>query len=312
MDFDKPALIWDEQLELLRRRGMHIPDEERARHYLAHINYYRLRGYWIPLEAAPGGLGGGHRFRRGVSFDDVLSLYVFDREFRLLLLDAIERVEVSLRAQWAYHTAHAYGPHGYLDERMVHDRTLHHKHIARLRNEVFESKELFIRHYRKTYTAPNLPPVWAVSEVMSLGTLSRWIANMLPPDRRELARVYGLDQGVFRGFIHHLTVVRNLCAHHNRVWNRELTVKMPLPKTKPASLIPNLNRDARGRIYNTLVLLAAMLDLISPHHGWKARLSTLIADSKIDIRAMGFPTDWRARPIWTSPSGQLYGKPPRL
>src|SRR5690554_5245430 len=93
MDFTKPASTWDEQIELLRSRGLEIPDLEQARHYLSHINYYRLTGYWLPFEADHS----IHRFKARASFDDVLNLYIFDREFRLLLLDAIERIEVSLR-----------------------------------------------------------------------------------------------------------------------------------------------------------------------------------------------------------------------
>lgn len=113
---------------LLRERGLIVQDEAFARHYLAHVNYYRLTGYWLPLEADHA----NHRFRPGVTFETVLNLYIFDRELRLLLMDAIERVEVSLRAQWAYYMAHQHGPHSYLDASHANNLKLHGRHLAML------------------------------------------------------------------------------------------------------------------------------------------------------------------------------------
>lgn len=89
MRYGKPPLSVEDQLRLLVRRGMAAPDPDRARHYLTHINYYRLRAYWLPLEQDA--TGGVHRFTPGTSFEDVLSLYVFDRRLRLLVMDAVER-----------------------------------------------------------------------------------------------------------------------------------------------------------------------------------------------------------------------------
>src|SRR5690554_1971803 len=294
MDFTKPARTWEQQLELLQDRGLMIPDADRARHYLAHINYYRLTGYWLPFEEDHA----SHKFRPGVSFDDVLNLYIFDREFRLLLLDAIERIEVSLRAQWAYHMAHQHGPHSYLDAGLTTDVRLHSRHLGKLLEEVSRSDEIFIQHYQSTYSHPASPPVWAVSEIMSLGMLSRWITHMVPSDRAVLSRVYGLDQGVLKGFVRHLTYVRNLCAHHSRLWNRGLTVTMPVPRSKPAELVGSFNPKQPRRIYNTLVMLAALMDFVSPDNQWKQRLEALLIDHRIDAVAMGFPDNWKDLPIW--------------
>ena len=88
-----------------------IENPDRAEHYLSHLNYYRLGAYWLPFEADHE----THQFRPDASFDQVLNLYIFDRELRLLVMDAIERIEVSVRTRWAYHLAHTHGPHAYLD-----------------------------------------------------------------------------------------------------------------------------------------------------------------------------------------------------
>lgn len=294
MRFDKPPKTVDEQIELLRSRGMVIHDHERARHYLTHINYYRLTAYWLPFEADHS----RHTFEPGTTFDQVLNLYVFDREFRLLLLDAIERVEVSVRTQWAYYMAHQYGPHGYLDPNYAVRADWHERNLASLRNEVQRSDEDFIRHYRRTYTDPELPPVWSACEVMSLGLLSRWIKQLRKSDRARVAAVYRLDEQVFAAFIEHLTYVRNLCAHHSRVWNRRMIKTMQLPRSKPAELPPNINYSEQRRIYNTLVLLKYLLDIVSPRHSWDERLFGLIQEHDIQPTNMGFPDDYAFRPIW--------------
>lgn len=300
VDFIKPARTWLEQLELLESRGLNVPDLERAQHYLAHINYYRLTGYWLPFEEDHA----THRFNGQANFDDVLNLYVFDRELRLLVLDATERIEVSLRAQWAYHMAHRHGPHSYLDAKHASDPNLHALHMTKLKKEIERSDEVFIHHYRNTYRHPPSPPIWAVSEIMSLGTLSRWVTHMVPSDRSALARTYGLDQGVLKGFLQHLTHVRNLCAHHCRLWNRRFTVTMPLPRRKPVGFISSFNSNQPRRIYNTLVMLAALMDIVSPGHEWKARLREMMVTHKVDHQSMGFPGDWVQRPVWACLSGQ--------
>ena len=99
MTFAKPPLSVADQVKLLKQRGMEISNDDEATHYLTHINYYRLRAYWLPYEIP--NQKGDHRFQPGTRFIDIIAIYQFDRTLRLLLLDAIERVEISLRARWA-------------------------------------------------------------------------------------------------------------------------------------------------------------------------------------------------------------------
>jgi abortive infection bacteriophage resistance protein len=295
MKFSKPAKTHEEQLTLLRARGLTVRDPDRALHYLRHLNYYRLTAYWLPFrdQESP------RCFRQGTDFEDVLSLYVFDREFRLLPLDAIERVEVSFRTAWAYYMAHRYGPHSHLDAGLAKHVAWHVKNLASLEKEISRSDELFIEHYRQAYHHPEMPPIWAVCEVMSLGVLSRWVNQLPSGDLGRIAANYGLDQSVMRSFLQHLTYVRNVCAHHSRVWNRRLTITMKVPNRKPAAAAAVANTAAAPRnIYNTLVMLAYLLDIISPEHQWRKRLGKLLMDHDIDTRQMGFPDDWKKQPFW--------------
>ena len=120
MKFSKQALTINEQIELLAQRGMAIDDRQSAHDNLKFISFHRLKAYWEPFEL-PRKNGGNRAFRDGTCFDDVLKLYRFDRKLRLLVLDAIEVVEVALRAIWANYMAECHGTHGYLE--MKHYKT---------------------------------------------------------------------------------------------------------------------------------------------------------------------------------------------
>lgn len=291
--FTKPAISHAEQVLQLQKRGMVVPDPSCAEFYLQHLNYYRLGAYWLPFEADHA----THRFRPGTQFADVLNLYVFDRELRLLVLDAIERFEVSARSQWAYHMAHDHHPHAHLNPDIA--RKHHHwqGNLDKLTKEVSRSDEAFIKHLTQTYQEA-LPPVWAVCEVMSLGLLSRWYGNLKTgATRRNIARVYALDDGVFESLLHHLTFIRNTCAHHSRLWNREFTITPALPRSKPAHLVAEFVPGSR-KLYNTLVVLLHLMDTIAPQHHWRKRLKDLITNHCISVSSMDFPPDWASRAIW--------------
>ncbi len=291
--FAKPATTHAEQVELLQQRGMIVNNAAEAEFYLRHLNYYRLSAYWLPFEAEHT----NHKFRTGTSFNDVLNLYVFDREFRLLVLDAIERIEVSARSQWAYQMAHHHGPHAHLNPSLAYRRDFWQSNFDKLSNEINRSDETFVKHLMDTYSEA-LPPVWAVCEVMSLGLLSRWYNALKPmPTRRAIASTYGVDEKVMQSWLHHLSLVRNLCAHHSRLWNRDFSIIPEIPKSKPASLSGELITGSR-KVYNTCLILLHCMDIIAPHHHWRKRFKTLMSQHAIPAGFMGFPSGWETRPPW--------------
>ena len=290
--FIKPATTHKEQVALLQQRGMFIDDPAEAAFYLQHLNYYRLGAYWLPFEADHS----THQFKPGICFSDVLNLYIFDREFRLLVLDAIERIEVSARSQWAYYMAHHHGPHSHLDSSLAYKLQYWQKNLNKLTEEVNRSDEVFIQHIRATYSEP-LPPVWAACEVMSLGLLSRWYDALKPMKTRSaIAAVYGIDQKSLQSWLHHLSYVRNICAHHSRLWNRKFSIIPDAPKSKPASLVQEF--ISSRKIYNTCLIILHHLDQIAPGHHWRARFKTLVANHNINTCMMDFPQDWQQRSIW--------------
>lgn len=296
--YTKPPLVLEDQLQQLKNRGMLVADNALAIHYLGHLNYYRLGAYWLPFEKDHG----SHQFHPGTRFEDVLNLYIFDRELRLLLMDAIERIEVSLRTQFSYHLSLNYGTHPHLNETLFHDQSRYSQARSKLENEVKRSGEEFIKHLTKKYQEP-LPPIWAMVELMSLGQFSQWYDNLKNrQDRKAIADIYDIDEKNLRTFLHHLTTIRNHCAHHTRVWNRDYTVTLKIPNKRPASLVSSFNHqpNSERKLYNTLVLLAYLMNLINPGHHWKIRLFDLFKKHSINQHSMGFPSDWQQKPIWTA------------
>ena len=272
---------------------MEISDTVKAEFYLQHINYYRMCAYWLPYEQEHA----THTFKPGTNFDTVLSTYSADRRLRLLFLDAIERIEVSVRCHWAYELAHKHGPHGYLESGLAKRIDFLQTNIEKLTAEVDRSDEVFIQHIKRTYSE-RLPPVWAAAEVMSLGLLSSWFNNLKPSATRiAIASAYQVDDSVLSSWLHHLTVVRNICAHHSRLWNRNLVVTPMLPRTKPAGLGLQFVPGSR-KIYNTMVLSLHLMGLIAPESTWRQHLMAQLLAGELDPIGMGFPKDWQAAPIW--------------
>ena len=161
------------------------------------------------------------------------------------------------------------------------------------------SKETFVQHYRSKYNEPSRPPIWAIAELLTLGQFSKWLGNVkLRNDRQAMAHHLGLDEVVICAFAHHLTHIRNLCAHHFRVWNRKLTFTMTLPK-RPAALAVQFNAAEDRRIYNTLVMMVWCVKSVSPGSSWPCRMHRLLStQSPQVIKAMGAPQDWISRVTW--------------
>lgn len=300
MKFHKPAPSLESQLDQLRNRGLRIVDIDAALHALAHFNYYRLRGYWIALEAQTG--DGSHRFREGASIEHVLRLYNFDEQLRALVSEAVAAIEVSVRTRFAYHLACRHGPHAFLDQSLFDDPVKHADCLSKLHDEVGRSNEVFVKHYLQSYSEPPLPPVWAICEVMSLGSLSKWYGNLVHrADRKCIADAYDMDETVLVSFLHHLTTVRNHCAHHGRLWNRRFTVTMRVPRHRPVRALRAFQQSEpqTRRVHNALVMMGHFMEIIHPERRWLGKVRLLIEESgAVDPQDMGFPEDWKKRPMW--------------
>lgn len=273
---------------------MRLADQEQVLHSLGHLNYYRLRGYWIQFEEAA--VNGEPLFRDGTDFDAILALYDFDRRLRLEINDAIERVEVSLRTRWAYVLGLKAGPAAHRDPTLFDAH--HDALLAKVEKLYARRNEVFLRRYLDENEEP---PIWALCEVLSTGDLSKWLRSLKHhADRQAIADAYGLHETPLVSFVEHLAYVRNVCAHHARLWNRHLVVAtLQLPR-KPTELAAQLQQvgEKRQRIYNTLTILAFLLRTISPGSIWSQRLRALVEERPDLWDAMGFPADWQSHDLW--------------
>jgi abortive infection bacteriophage resistance protein len=298
LKYSKPALSAEEQVEVLQKRGMQIADAAAVARRLEHLNYYRIRAYWLPFEVKAE-QAGEHKFREGTSFEQVMQLYDFDRQLRLLVLNAIERVEVSLRTRLAHTLCLKYGSHPQLKPDLFRDRGEYDGLCEAISEEVARSSETFIAHYRAKYTDPSEPPLWAVVEVMSFGLLSRFFAALdAYADRRAISKAYDLNEKVLETALHHLAVVRNVCAHHSRLWNRTLTVALRIPQN-PSFLRDWFNPQEPAKVYNSVVMLAYLLRHADPSSDWLEQLTPLVESCPLPLeKTMGFPDGWRKLPLW--------------
>lgn len=300
--FSKAPLTIPEQLTLWRTRGLNIPDAPRAARYLAVISYYRLSAYSLPFQIADS----EHTFRPGVSFDEILSLYVFDRKLRLLLLDAIERIEVAFRAHMTQVLGERYGAHAYTDPQIFAPKYRHDWLLGKVREKCAErNAETFLQHYRQKYRTPELPPVWMVMEVLTFKEVSSLFANLRQKsDKQAIADFWSLPIPVAESWFRALSDLRNTCAHHARTWNREFGSRpVMLKKAPPAwpdlSPLPRTGIDPRRRLYYLLVVTEYLLRKINPGSSWHRRLCSLFEEHRqVSREHMGVPANWQQEEFW--------------
>lgn len=283
--YTKPALPPAALLAHLQRRGLSVGDPVRALAALEHVGYYRLLIYMRPLQQLP-----QKTFLAGTTFETVLDLYNFDRELRLLCLDAIERIEVALRAAIVSQVAVSHGPHFFLDP----------QHFERLDGfvEFFQTatraKYLGIQHYRAHYGFPDLAPIWTIMEAITFGALSRMYSGLQVRHRRAIADRFGYDEKILVSWFRSINMLRNMCAHHNRLWNFHMLVDQPMAAKRFKNEMIRTDR-----FYTRAVVLIALLDHVASGSGWRQRLLDLISRyPAVPTSAMGFPTDWRNRSFW--------------
>jgi len=221
----------------------------------------------------------------------------------MLVMEAMERIEVSIRSQWANELAQEYGSHAHMLHEAFKCPWTHLADLSRMATPLKEqNKETFIEHYRRKYTQPFLPHIWAIIETLSLGALSRWVKNTKDLTiKKRIAKNLGLPTAdLLEEILHTLTPLRNVCAHHSRLWNKSFPMQIPVIKKLHNNLISNNTPNAH-HIFNFLVVIAYMMQHISPNSSWSKRLKILILEQpKGTDLAMGFPKDWQTRSLWTA------------
>lgn len=306
MTTKKPAYSILEQIHLLKSRGMLFKNESLAPHFLNNISYYRLKGYWWDMQLDYE----KHTFKGNTYFEDVVDRYNFDRHLRIILFDAIERIEIALRTKMIHHFAIRYGGLWYLNSSLFSQKkiiksntSIHQNTIEGLKKEFKRSKEIFVLDHMARF--PNEEPdAWKILEIASLGTLSKLYKtlNHQLPEKSIIAKEMGLNlHSELSSWLESIAYVRNMVAHHSRLWSRNM-VKKPISQLNNPKKpwITNPLHDAQTRkpylIISTMVYLC---NQITPNHQIKTKLLALInSNPSIPIYKLGFLNNWENEPLW--------------
>ncbi|MBS6474329.1 MAG: Abi family protein [Acetobacter sp.] len=283
--FEKPPLSNKEIIRLLSERGMIIDDPKRAEHYLNFISYYRLSVYMLPFQDER------HSFKKPISFEKILRLYSFDRRLRLLSMDALERIEVAFRTVIVNCLSEKCGAFWLENPDCFHDKNKRNTQASMLeeiRKQIEQQKTApSLEHYYQTYSAPEIPPAWIVFEILPFGCVSRIYENLKRPYRKAVAEKFGIEESILQSWFHALSVLRNSCAHHSRIWNRKYPFKI-----KKANAFPEL--DTAERFYCFALIIDILLNRIVQTPTWTQRLKETINEFSdvVNPIQMGFPADW--------------------
>ncbi|WP_201766127.1 Abi family protein [Verminephrobacter aporrectodeae] len=311
-------------MELLKARGLGMTDDAAALLYLEQIGYYRLSAYWYSFRETSLTqdpvtqkitVHRENEFCPGTRFEHALDLYIFDKRLRLLVLDAIERIEVALRVAIAYQVG-AHDPFAYTKPELLHGaftkklqartgKTGHQEWLDRYNQVLGRSKEDFVQHYKQKYDL--LLPIWVSVEIWEFGMLSTFYKGMTIADKSAIAMKYGIpDWRVMESWLRSMNFVRNVAAHHSRLWNKNLVdqPKMPARGDIP-SFDPLIGKpDITARLYVVICILMHFMDKVSPNSSWRKRMRSMIdgfpAVAHLSVADMGFPPGWKNHPFWQS------------
>lgn len=301
MKYEKPALTYEQQADLLLSRGL-IAEKPILIERLKSVNYYRLSGYLHTFRERDANGNALDRYRPGTDFSTVWQRYTFDRQLRLLIMDGIERIEVALKTKITYHFCIKHGAFGYLENKNLPrlTQTKFEEFLEHIRQEVHRSKEDFVEHFFSKYGDSHEDlPLWMVIEVMSFGSLFTLYNGIAENELKTIAKEFDIPLPVLTSWVHTLYSIRNLCAHHCRLWNRELGVKPKIPRVDKYPLWHSPIETPNNRIFIILTIIKYMLFYIAPQSKWYQRFLKLLQNyPDIPLEYMGFPINWHNHSIW--------------
>lgn len=298
--YTKVPLSIADQIAQLQARGLEINEADQAPHYLSHISYYRLAGYWWPMQADKE----KHTFKPNSRFSDVIALYNFDRELRLLLFDVIEKIEISLRTKLIYHLSHEYGPWWFQNTDLFIDSRELVKTLYNLDEELERSRDAFIKEHNKKHKDDmRFPPAWKTLELTSFGSLSKLYGNLknTVKSKDTIAREFRTVNHTFLpSWLQSIAQIRNYCAHHSRLWNKNLPGRPKLLPHPPHPWINNVPKEQEFMmLYVHLCCMKYLLNVVQPQNHFKQRLEQLLIKyPNVDPNALGFKPNWGNEPLW--------------
>ena len=268
---------------------------QKAEAELSIISYFRLSEYLNHMRQPD------HRFAPGCTIEDALDTYYFDKQLRAIIFQAIQSIEIALRTRMIQCISMPLGAFWFTNMANFRNRSYYRKTYSKINSEVSRNKEPFILEFYRNYSEPSLPPVWKTLEVISFGTLSKLYENLTDSSiKQSVANSFNISKYKFLvSWLQTIAVLRNLCCHHNRVWNRNFVVHPQIP-TRDFRSVVSIPDPASTKIYNILCIIRYLENQIHHTNTFASSLKDLIASHpRIDIADMGFPTAWGSEPLWS-------------
>ncbi len=306
MEYKKSFLSFNEQADLLISRGL-LADKEILINRLSSVNYYRLSAYMYPFRLDD------DMFKPNTTLDLIWSNYCFDRKLRILILDAIERVEVSIKTDIAYYLSKETSPFSFFEyesfpnfykNKNDNERKEEYKKLLeKINQEVKHSREEFVKHYIEKYDKKFIKllesdiyvlPNWMTVELLSFGVVKTLFKGLPNNIKKSIAKKYNVSSSILESWLQTIQIVRNICAHHGRIYNRNLSYIPKIPKNwKDINNIPN------NKIFCILTILNYLLNIIDSESTWSRKLVNLLKENlDIPLNVMGFNDDWYNLSIW--------------
>ena len=296
MIYSKNPLDYDEQIKMLKARGLIIADEQKAINSLRVISYFRLANYLRPMEYDKE----NHLYKPNSYFENAIDLYFFDKELRGVIFAAVQSIEIALRSKMIHHVSMRYGAFWFMDSSLFKDQNIHEQCLSSMRQELARSREDFITDHKEKYTEPDMPPVWKTLEVTSFGTLSKLFCNLKDNSvKKKIAREFNLPQHlVLESWVKCAVNIRNCLAHHARVWNRNFPIMPQLNGSFRGNWIKNTNLSM-VKLYPQLCYMQYLQAQIHGNNDFKQKLKELLKNHpNVDITAMGFIDGWENESLW--------------
>lgn len=290
---DKDFRTIKEQLEILRSRGLTIDDETAAGDFLLRNNYYRVSGYSLTLRK-------NDIFFKSAVFQNIMDIYNFDHEFRHILLQYLEVIEVQVKSVYAYEFTKVHGPVGYLDASFFTNRARHEEIIKKAEQQKSQRlpHEAYLKHFVNDLQQDI--PLWAYVDLLTISDISFLYAISEQPVKDAVARTFGLSMGkgasILGSYMHSMTIIRNLCAHGSRIYNRLFEQKPSLNKAEKALLMKNSSGELdNAHFYGFLLIMRRIL----PETEFNGLKGSIIALTEkypfVRMDYYGFRSDWQQK-----------------
>ena len=311
--FKKEHQSREKLIQILSERGLEIDDELAALEWLQKVGYYRLSGFGLQFRNQDEDGNLVDTYKKGTRFEQLTDLYQFDRHLRLLVLDAIERIEIAFRERLNDTMATRYGPHWFLNPKLFSKKTKknskqplfdHQEFLVKTYEEARRNKEsLSIKHYYTTYGDPPIPPCWMLADVLSMGNWSKAYGMLAEAsDQKPVSKYFRASTPELTSWIHALTNLRNACAHHSRLWDRRF-IFCPSKKKNLKNVL-----QSNDLLFAQIATVLYCLWSIEPESQWLEHLIQLIdKHPSVTLEPMGFPSDWKEKLASLAPTKDATG-----